>query len=63
MERNIYQRNGYANRADYIRCLSEDYGVPIGTVKAIADSLGQNEDFDALVTTIEDIADMEDSFM
>ena len=25
-EENIYQENGYANRDDYLNCLSEDYG-------------------------------------
>lgn len=63
MKQNVYQLNGYYSRADYIRCLSEDYDVPIGTVKAIADSLGPNEDFDALVTTLEDMANMGDMFM
>ena len=26
MDKNIYQENGYADRDDYLNCLSEDYG-------------------------------------
>ena len=26
MDENIYQENGYADRDDYLTCLSEDYG-------------------------------------
>ena len=26
MDENIYQQNGYADRDDYLTCLSEDYG-------------------------------------
>ena len=26
MDKNIYQQNGYADRDDYLTCLSEDYG-------------------------------------
>lgn len=59
MEQTIYQQNGYYNRADYLRCMSEDYGVPIDTVKVVADVLGSNEDFDGLVNALENIEDIE----
>jgi hypothetical protein len=36
----VYTENGYSSRADYLLCLSEDYGVPLDTVKALADVLG-----------------------
>ena len=52
---NPYIENGYKDRADYLRCLSEDHGVPLETVHALADLLGQNEDFDGLVTALEDM--------
>lgn len=51
----IYQENGYENRKHYLQCLSEDYGVHIDTVSAIADVLGPDEDFDGLVSSLEDI--------
>ena len=54
MDKNIYQENGYADRADYLTCLSEDYGVPIESVYSLAEMLGENEDFDGLVSALED---------
>ena len=54
MDKNIYQENGYADRDDYLTCLSEDYGVPIESVYSLAEMLGENEDFDGLVYALED---------
>lgn len=53
-EKNIYQENGYADRDDYLTCLSEDYGVSIEDVFSLAEMLGENEDFDGLVLALED---------
>jgi hypothetical protein len=53
----IYIAHGYQNRGDYIRSLVEDYGVEEEVVWALADVLGPAEDFDALVSSVEDIAD------
>lgn len=50
----IYQDNGYANRNDYLTCLAEDYGISIEIVQSLADMLGENEDFDGLVSALED---------
>lgn len=55
---NIYQENGYADRDDYLTCLSEDYGVPIESVYSLAEMLGEHEDFDGLVSALEDIESM-----
>lgn len=54
MDENIYQKNGYADRDDYLNCLSEDYGVSIEDVYDLAEILGEHEDFDGLVSTLED---------
>ena len=54
MDENIYHENGYADRDDYLNCLSEDYGVSIWDVYDLAEILGENEDFDGLVSTLED---------
>lgn len=51
----VYKENGYADRADYLSCLAEDYGVDLQTVQALADLLGPNEDFDGLVSSLEDM--------
>ncbi len=53
----IYKENGYKNRRDYLKCLAEDHGVDQTTVFAMAEILGPNEDFDGLVTHIEDHCD------
>ena len=54
MDKNIYQQNGYADRDNYLTCLSEDYGVSIEDVYSLAEILGENEDFDGLVCALED---------
>ena len=54
---NVYERNGYDNRKHYLECLAEDYGVDKAVVFEMASILGQNEDFDGLVTDIQDYAD------
>ena len=48
---NVYIENGYKNRRDYLASLAENYG---SKVWALADILGPTEDFDGLVTTLED---------
>lgn len=62
MAHNIYTMNGYANRTDYLRCMSEEYNVPFSTVEMCADLLGPNEDFDGLVNTLEDYESMYSCF-
>ena len=54
MDKNIYQENGYADRDDYLTCLSEDQGVSIEDVYSLAEMLGEDEDFDGLVSVLED---------
>ena len=53
---NTYKREGYENRRAYLLSLAEDIGVDIKTVMVLADLLGPNEDFDGLVTALEDYA-------
>lgn len=50
---NIYKENGYKDRLDYLTCLSEDYDCPLENVIALAEVLGENEDFDGLVSALE----------
>jgi hypothetical protein len=51
-----YLEYGAENRAEYLEMLSDDYGVDIDIVHAMADVLGPMEDFDGLVTSLEDMA-------
>ena len=49
-----YLRMGFANRAAYLRQLADDYGLPLRTVLEYASLLSDTEDFDALVTYLEE---------
>ena len=55
---NIYQMNGYENRKEYLTAMSEAYGVDEETVFLLADMLGKDEDFDGLISMLEDYEDM-----
>lgn len=52
----LYLEYGAETRAEYLEMLSEDFDVDLDTVHALADVLGPMEDFDGLVTSLEDIA-------
>jgi hypothetical protein len=52
-----YQEMGYRSRRDYLDTLADDMGVDRTTVYAMAQMLGPNEDFDGLVTSLEDYAE------
>ena len=54
---NVYLSQGYANRNDYLGQLARSLDLDVGTVKAIADLLGPNEDFDGLLTQLEEFAE------
>ena len=56
MADNIYTRNGYKNREDYLRNMADDYGVPPTVVFEVAGLLGESEDFDGLVTSMDDFS-------
>lgn len=52
---NVYQEHGYESREHCLECLAEDTGIPLHHVCYFADLLGSTEDFDGLVTTLEDM--------
>jgi hypothetical protein len=51
---NVYTQNGYKDRHDYLKSLAEEFEIPYKTVAACASMLGPDEDFDGLVTQLED---------
>jgi len=53
---NIYISHGYADRNEYLESLADECGVDINVVLNLAEILGPNEDFDGLVTTLQDHA-------
>lgn len=58
MDNSVYVAHGYENRKDYLNNLADEFGVPRKVVYSMASILGSNEDFDGLVTELEDCADM-----
>ena len=50
----IYTDNGYDNRKDYLNDLREDYGDLVNILTSV---LPASEDFDGLVTALEDAMD------
>ena len=55
-KQDIYKEKGYEDRDHYLRNLSEEHCVDLEQVIMMSDLLGPNEDFDGLVTTIEDMS-------
>lgn len=56
---NIYKENGYENRKEYLESLAEDYGLDYETVAMLASMLGASEDFDGLISALEDYEDFD----
>jgi len=50
----IYEEKGYGNRSQYLESLSDDYDVDLDIVLDIAELLGETEDFDGLINSLED---------
>ena len=55
-----YLEYGAESRAEYLAMLADEYGVPLSTVRAMATVLGPNEDFDGLVSSLEDMGEYMD---
>lgn len=51
---NDYQELGFSNRREYLQSLSDEYGIELSEIIAVAQLLGKNEDFDGLVSFCED---------
>ena len=49
-----YTNSGFANRKEYLKDLAEQYEGNEDAVYMMADLLGPTEDFDGLVTSLED---------
>lgn len=51
---NTYIENGYESRKDYLSCMADEFDVPLKVVYSLAQMLGPDEDFDGLVSALED---------
>jgi len=56
----VYTDNGFQNRNEYLQNLAEEYGVDRDTVDSLADLLGESEDFDGLVSSLQDMEVIDD---
>ena len=54
---NVYTMNGYKNRKDYLENLALDMGIEKNIVFSLASLLGSIEDFDGLVSSLEDYSE------
>ena len=50
----VYTENGYANRKEYLNELREEYGELVNILTSV---LPASEDFDGLITALEDALD------
>ena len=50
----VYEENGFTSRKEYLQSLAEDYDMEYDTVVMLAITLGATEDFDGLLTALED---------
>ena len=54
LDTSVYQAQGFDNREQYLQSLAEDYGEEL--VEALTSVLPPSEDFDGLITELEDNA-------
>ena len=54
---NIWQEHGYTGRRQYLKSLADEYDVEYLTVLTLANTLGQDEDFDMLLDSLEEASD------
>lgn len=59
MNAEIYTQHGFATRREYLENLAEDYGVDPAKVLALATLLGPGEDFNGLVSAVQDMTEEE----
>ena len=55
---NRYKKAGYDTREDYLNDLAVRYNINPMIISALAEILGDEEDFDGLIPAIEDMDDL-----
>jgi hypothetical protein len=60
MRDTVYTRNGFADREAYLADLADRTGVAPADVQLIADLLGPEEDFDGLVSELDNFVFLDD---
>jgi len=59
MTQTVYEANGFKNRKEYLESLADEYGVSLETVYCISFLYGDSEDFDGLISALNDAEIME----
>ena len=54
LQTNEYEAMGFNDRKEYLESLADEYCTDIDTVLFMAEILGESEDFDGLVTSLQD---------
>lgn len=49
-----YTKKGFANREEYLASLAIQFGISLVIVESLAEVLGEEDDFDGLITMLED---------
>lgn len=62
MNVDVYIKNGYAGRGDYLRCLASEYGLPLEQVEETAALPGPAEDFGGLVAELQNHRGLHDGW-
>ena len=55
---NVYRKKWYNSRREYLMALAEEFELDYDSVFTIAGVMGPEEDFDGLLTALEDLAMM-----
>lgn len=57
MKQSIYEKEGYKDREDYLKVLSEEYNLSFETVLELADKVGSRaKEFTELICTLDELA-------
>lgn len=57
---NPYKAHGFTTRSAYLSSLTESFDVPVNVIFSLAQQLGRSEDFDGLISALEDYDSYED---
>ena len=57
----IYEEHGFSCRKCYLANLADEFGVPEDVVIALAELLGPDEDFDGLISALEDYESLQET--
>lgn len=57
----IYEEHGFRSRKCYLASLADEFGIPEDVVITLAELFGPDEDFDGLISAIEDYESLQET--